>query len=178
GWSITRWRTIGGSRPTWASITWCWRKSRRRRRPPEAAFGLSRECASSHRRNAVEEAGDGGDTAVFEPGEIGALDRRIDIVAGPQRPGEADIFAVAVRLAGEAEAVVGELLLHPGDQGVDVGHSPARHHGIDIARLLQPILGQEPAADSRIGFVPEGDIAIGDQLGIGHFMSPFSISPS
>src|SRR5579859_5877332 len=78
------------------------------------------------------------------------------------------MVAVAVGRAGEREAEAGETLLDGVDHCVDVGAAPGLAHRIDIDRVFRPILAEPGHAPVGIGLVPEGDVAVGDVLCVGH----------
>src|SRR4051794_26960245 len=95
--------------------------------------GLSRSL-----RNSIEESRDALDHAVPQHHEIRPLDRAVNTL-GAETPREADLVAIAVRLADQCEAEIRKALLHAGDHGLDAVVPVAAHQRIDIACIAGPV---------------------------------------
>ena len=108
-------------------------------------------------------------TVVVERREVVA--DRDDVAAGRglQVPGEAHLVVVGVGRAGQDEAVAGELLLGGADHGVDLAGTGARHHGVEVGRVVGERRGDERATALRDALVPGADVVVDELVdGVGH----------
>jgi hypothetical protein len=118
----------------------------------------------SDRTHVVEEPGDGSQSRVgADDPEIGATHHRRTFLRC-QIPGEADTVMVALDIAGPAEPMSREALLHACDHRIDAVTPFALKHGIEIARAFRPRPCDQVVPPSGVGLVPRRDLAI-DQVG-------------
>jgi hypothetical protein len=73
-----------------------------------------------------------------------------------------------VGLADQLEAEIGEALLHPADQSVDLGGTAYPSHRIDISGVAGPVFGEPGSPHCGVGLVPQRNVALGDLLRVGH----------
>jgi len=120
------------------------------------------KLASAMGRRSVQKAGDIDESApIVERGDIRTGRNRSTADRG-QGPGKPYVAAMAVRLAPKREAMAGK----PGMNAVDQGGNPIAafraHQRVDIASIDSPCGLDQRAATVRIGFVPDGQISLGD----------------
>jgi 2,4-dienoyl-CoA reductase-like NADH-dependent reductase (Old Yellow Enzyme family) len=146
--------------------------------PPRKGEGSKKEATTSHSlRHLIEKSGDALDPAIANHGKVCSLDRAVDAV-GAKAPREADVIAIAVRLAEQREAEFGEALLDAGDHGVDAVMTIATHQRIDVFRIAGPVGREDVAAAVRGFFIPQIDVARGNRMGVGQIGSGHGLSPS
>src|SRR4051812_14999720 len=149
--SLIRCRTIPGRR--WAACD---------NRPPPW-----RRPDSGHFRHLIEKAGDAPDATVYELGEVGALDRAVDIV-GTKPPAETEAVAVAIGIAYQAKTEIGEAGLHPVDQRLHTVMPVAAHQRIDIDGILGPVGREQLAPSVGYALIPQRNVVRCDRVHVGH----------
>src|ERR1700683_4212803 len=82
------------------------------------------------------------------------------------------MVAISAGLADQLKPEIRKALLHAGDQGVDAVMAVAAHQGVDVPGIAGPVRGQHLAPAARRSLVPQGDIAAGNGIDVGHFLSP------
>ena len=78
--------------------------------------------------------------------------------------------------ADQLKPEIRKALLHAGDQRVDAVMAIAAHQGVDVSRIAGPVRGKHFAPAAWRSLVPQLDIAVGNGIDVGHFLSP-SMAP-
>src|ERR1700729_1341911 len=87
------------------------------------------------------------------------------------------MVAISVGLADQLKPEIRKALLHAGDQRVNAVMAVAAHQGVDVSGIAGPVRRQHLAPAARRSLVPQLDIAAGNGVDVGHFLSP-SMVPS
>src|ERR1700722_11942094 len=82
------------------------------------------------------------------------------------------MIAISVGLADQLKPEIRKALLHAGDQSVDTVKAVAAHQGVDVSGIAGPVRDQHLAPAAWRSLVPQIDIAAGNGIDVGHFISP------
>src|ERR1700752_4556774 len=108
-------------------------------------------------RNLVQEADHAGDPATLQRDDVAALDR--SLAAGwAKTPRKSQMIAVALGLAQQGEAEIGEALVDAADIGADLARAGRLGQGIDVGGVGRPLLAQQPGAPAGVRFVPQRNV--------------------
>ena len=118
---------------------------------------------SGGRGNLVEETHDLVQAPIVQSGEVSTFDRSICAFRS-ELPREPDVAAIAVRLANQCEAEGGEPLLHRTDKPINLVMAAALHERVNVSTVFGPESDQQSPSAVGIRFIPESDVAIGDQV--------------
>ncbi len=121
---------------------------------------------SGGRGNLVEETHDLVQAPIVQSGEVSTFDRSICAFRS-ELPREPDVAAIAVRLANQCEAEGGEPLLHRTDKPINLVMAAALHERVNVSTVFGPESDQQSPSAVGIRFIPESDVAIGDQGSVG-----------